>query len=107
MAAATSVVVERGTKQIKGMFSEMWKATGTLNPDSLADGAGSSDTITVPGVALGDIVIGFSFGVSLAGVSATAYVSAANTVTIRLQNESAGTVNLDSTTIRVVVGRLA
>jgi cystathionine beta-lyase/cystathionine gamma-synthase len=53
------------------------------------------------------MVLGVSFGVSLAGVTATAYVSAANTVTIRLQNESAGTVNLDSTTIRVVVGRLA
>ncbi len=106
MAAATSVVVERGTKQFQGMFSEMWKVTGTLNADSLSDGAGTSDTITVPGVALGDIVIGFSFGVSLAGVSATAYVSAADTVTIRIQNESAGTVDLASTTVRVVVGRL-
>lgn len=106
MAAATSVVVERGTKQFQGMFSEMWKATGTLNADSLADGAGSSDTITVPGVALGDMVLGCSFGVSLAGVSATAYVSAADTVTIRLQNESGGTVDLASTTVRVVVGRL-
>jgi len=73
----------------------------------LSDGAGTSDTITVPGVALGDIVIGFSFGVSLAGVTATAYVSAADTVTIRIQNESAGTVDLASTTVRVVVGRLA
>jgi hypothetical protein len=106
MAAATSVVVERGTKQFQGMFSEMWKATGTLNADSLADGAGSSDTIAVPGVALGDMVLGCSFGVSLAGVSATAYVSAADTVTIRLQNESGGTVDLASTTVRVVVGRL-
>jgi hypothetical protein len=106
MAAATSVVVERGTKQFQGMFSEMWKVTGTLNADSLSDGAGTSDTITVPGVALGDIVMGFSFGVSLAGVSATAYVSAADTVTIRIQNESAGTVDLASTTVRVVVGRL-
>ena len=106
MAAATSVVVERGTKQFQGMFSEMWKATGTLNADSLVDGAGSSDTITVPGVALGDMVLGCSFGVSLAGVSATAYVSAADTVTIRLQNESGGTVDLASTTVRVVVGRL-
>ena len=106
MAAATSVVVERGTKQFQGMFSEMRKATGTLNADSLSDGAGTSDTITVPGVALGDMVLGCSFGVSLAGVTATAYVSAADTVTIRLQNESAGTVDLASTTVRVVVGRL-
>ena len=106
MAAATSVVVERGTKQFQGMFSEMWKATGTLNVASLADGAGSSDTITIPGVALGDMVLGSSFGVDLAGITVTAYVSAADTVTFRVQNESAGTVDLASTTVRVVVGRL-
>ncbi len=107
MAAATAVVTERGNKQFQGMFQEMWKVSATLNVDSLADAAGSSDTITVPGVALGDIVLGFSFGVSLAGITATAYVSAANTVTIRVQNESAGTVDLASTTVKVVVGRLA
>ena len=107
MAAATAVVTERGNKQFQGMFQEMWKVSATLDVGSLADAAGSSDTITVPGVALGDIVLGFSFGVSLAGVSATAYVSAADTVTIRIQNESAGTVDLASTTVKVVVGRLA
>lgn len=107
MAAATSVVVDRGTKQFQGMFSEMWKATGTLNVASLNDAAGSSDTITIPGVALGDIVVGFSFGVDLAGITVTAYVSDADTVTFRVQNESAGTVDLASTTVKVVVGRLA
>lgn len=107
MAAATAVVTERGNKQFQGMFQEMWKVSSTLDVGSLADAAGSSDTITVPGVALGDIVLGFSFGVSLAGITATAYVSAANTVTIRVQNESAGTVDLASTTVKVVVARLA
>ena len=108
MAAATSVVTERGTRQFQGMFSEMWKVSCTLDTDSLNDGAGVGDTVTVPGVALGDIVIGFSFGVSLAGVTATAYVSAADTVTIRVQNESAtNPLDLASSTIRVVVGRLA
>ena len=106
MAAATAVVVERGTKQFQGMFSEMWKVSATLDAGSLGDATGESDTIAVPGVALGDMVLGVSFGVSLAGITATAYVSAADTVTIRLQNESAGTVNLDSTTVKVVVGRL-
>ena len=66
MAAATSVVVERGTKQFQGMFSEMWKVTCTLDAGSLADGAGESDTIAVPGVALGDMVLGFGVGVDRA-----------------------------------------
>lgn len=107
MAAATAVVVRQGNDQFRGLFSDTWSITCTLDAASLADGAGSSDTVAVPGVALGDIVIGFSFGVDLAGITATGYVSAANVVTIRLQNESAGTLDLASTTVKVVVGRLA
>jgi len=107
MATATAVVVERGTKQFQGMFHEMFKVTCTLNAGSLLDGAGESDTIAVPGVALGDMVLGFSFGVDKAGVVVHAYVSAADVVTLRLQNESGGTVDLASTTVRLVVGRLA
>lgn len=106
MAAATSVVTERGTKQFQGMFQDMWKVTCTLDAGSLADGAGETDTITVPGVALGDIVLGASFSVDEAGLSVTGYVSAADTVSLRVQNESGGTVNLASATVRVVVGRL-
>jgi hypothetical protein len=107
MAAASAVVVERGTKQFQGMFSEMWKVTATLDAGSLSDGAGETDTVAVPGVAIGDMVLGASFGVDVAGLSVTGYVSAANVVSLRVQNESGGTVNLDSTTIKLVVGRLS
>lgn len=107
MAAASSVVVERGNKQFQGMFSEMWKVTCTLDAGSLADAAGESDTIAVPGVALGDMVLGFSTGVDRAGITITGYVSAANVVTLRVQNESGGTVDLASTTVKLVVARLA
>ena len=106
MAAATAVVARQGNDQFRGVFSDTWSVVCTLDVASLLDGAGSSDTIAVPGVALGDIVIGFSFGVDLAGITATAYVSAANVVTIRVQNESGSTVDLASTTVRLVVGRL-
>ena len=107
MAAATAVVTRQGNDQFRGLFSDTWSVTCTLNLDSLVDGAGSTDTIAVPGVVLGDIVLGISFGVDLAGVTATAYVSAANVVTIRLQNEAAATVDLASTTVDVIVARMA
>lgn len=107
MATGSSVVVERGTKQFQGMFQDMWKVTATLDAGSLVDGAGETDTITVPGVALGDIVLGVSFGVSEAGITITGYVSAANTVSLRVQNESGGTLDLASTTVRLVIGRLS
>jgi hypothetical protein len=88
------------------MFSDTWVVTATLDSGNLIDAAGANDNVTVPGVALGDIVLGFSFGVDLAGMTVTAYINAANTVTIRVQNESGGTINLASTTIRMVIARM-
>jgi len=80
--------------------------TATLDAGSLVDGAGETDTVAVPGVALGDMVLGISFAVDEAGMSVHAYVSAANVVSIRVQNESGSTVDLASCKIRLVVGRL-
>ena len=105
MASATSVTSRRGNDTFRGIFSDTWLVTATLDAGSLVDGAGESDTVAVPGVALGDMVLGVSFAVSEAGMSVTAYVSAANVVTIRVQNESGGTVDLASCKIRLVVGR--
>ena len=106
MASATSVSSRRGNDQFRGMFSDTWVVTATLDAGSLVDGAGETDTVTVPGVALGDMVLGCSFAVDEAGMSVTAYVSAANTVSIRVQNESTVTVDLAACKIRLVVGRL-
>ena len=106
MASATSVTSRRGNDQFRGMFSDTWVVTATLDAGSLVDGAGETDTVTVPGVALGDMVLGCSFAVDEAGMSVTAYVSAANTVSIRVQNESTATVDLAACKIRLVVGRL-
>ena len=105
MASATSVTSRRGNDTFRGIFSDTWLVTATLDAGSLVDGAGESDTVAVPGVALGDMVLGVSFAVSEAGMSVTAYVSAADVVTIRVQNESGGTVDLASCKIRLVVGR--
>lgn len=105
MADATSVTSLQGKQQFQGLFNEMWAVKATIDADNLADAAGDSDTIAVPGVTLGDIVLGFSLGVNVSGMTVTAYVSAANTVTVRFQNESGGAVNLGSTTIKLVVAR--
>jgi len=106
MAAATAVVSRRGTDQFRGLFADTWSVVATLNASSLADGVGETNTIAVPGVALGDIVMNVSLGVDVSGISITPYVSAANVVSIRFQNESGGTLDLASTTVRCVVVRL-
>lgn len=106
MAAATAITARRGNDQFRGLFSDTWSVSATLNASSLIDGAGEINTIAVPGVALGDVVIGLSMGVDLTGLSVTPYVSAAGTVSIRFQNESTATVDLASTTVKCVVARL-
>ena len=106
MAAATAVVSRRGNDQFRGLFSDTWSVSATLNASSLIDGTGETNTIAVPGVALGDIVMNVSMGVDVSGISVTPYVSAANVVSIRFQNESGGTLDLASTTVKAVVVRL-
>lgn len=105
MANASSVVVRAGTDQFRGLYSGTWLVKATLNADSLVDGAGDTDTVAVPGVALGDMVLSASLAVDVAGLIVTAYVSAADTVSIRFQNETGGTVDLASATLRMVVVR--
>lgn len=105
MANATSVTVRAGEDQFRGLYTNTWLVRATLNADSLEDGAGDTDTVAVPGVALGDMVLSASLAVDVAGLIVTAYVSAANTVSIRFQNETGTTVDLASATLRMVVVR--
>ncbi len=84
-----------------------WSASGlsatvTFDPASLADGAGETKQVTVTGAALGDYVL-VSAPYDLQDISVTGYVQAANTVEIRVQNESTATVDLASGTWRVRV----
>jgi putative N-acetylmannosamine-6-phosphate epimerase len=88
------------------LFSDTWSVRCTLDAGSLVDGAGETDDVTVAGVALGDMVIGASLGVDLVGLTVTGYVSAANTVKFRIQNESGSTADLASSTLRLVVVRM-
>jgi len=107
MAAATAVVSRRGNDQFRGLFTDTWNVTATLDSASVATGAAgaATDTVTVPGVALGDMVLCMSAGVSEAGLVRRAYVSAANTVTIATDNLTGASVDLASTTVRLVIVR--
>jgi hypothetical protein len=106
MATASAVVSRRGNDQFRGIFSDTWAVTCTLDTAEIANQATGTDTVTVPGVALGDMVLGLSTGVSEAGLVRRAYVSAANTVTIASTNTTGGAVNLASTTIDLVIARM-
>ncbi len=86
-----------------GRLKDILYGEAVFNPANLVDGAGVTTTVTVRGAALGDMVLGVSFGVDLQGITVTAYVSAANTVAVRFQNETTGALDLASATLRVIV----
>ena len=79
-------------------------ATAALDFDSTLTNLSNDKTITLTGALVGESVI---LGVPNAAVNAntcyTAWVSATNTVTVRFNNYSAGTVNPTSATFRVSV----
>lgn len=79
-------------------------ASVTKDWASLVDGAGASQTVTVLGAALGDFCLA-SQSVDIVGMTMTCYISAADTATVRLQNESTATADLASSTLRVVLVR--
>ena len=81
-------------------------ATTTWSPGTLTTGTGAlSAAITATGASFGDFVL-VSAPYDLAGLDASAYVSAANTVKIRLTNLTGASVTLASGTwkVRVVKG---
>lgn len=110
MAFTTATVskIERGNKQFQGAFKDMWAVTLTVNPASIAAGAEDTADFTIPGVALGDMVIGFASGVDWTATGEASiefWVGAANTLSCRITNlHASSAVDLGSSTWRVLVG---
>ena len=75
------------------------EGSATYDPASLADGAGVTTTVAVTGAALGDFAFA-SFSNALQGIILSAWVSATDVVSVRFQNESGGTLDLASGTLR-------
>jgi hypothetical protein len=71
-------------------------------PLGIASGSSTSTTVTVPGATLGDFAIA-SFSLSLSGLTLSAYVSAANTVTVVIGNHTGTVVSIAAATLKVLV----
>jgi len=83
-------------RSFQDVFDVVALVTATVDPASLADGAGATTAVTVTGAALGDFVL-VAAPYDLVDMTVSAYVQAANAVEIRVQNESgsgAGTWNI-------------
>jgi hypothetical protein len=77
-------------------------ASATWDPASIADGNEVAVEVTVPDAKLGDFALA-SFSLDVADLMLTAAVTAADTVTAVLANNTGGAVNLGSGTLRVKV----
>ena len=85
-----------------GRLRGTFYAEVTYDPSSLPDGTGETKAVTVPGVALGDkafVVAPYDEQ----DITVTCYVQGADTVEIRVQNESGSTHNLASGTWKILV----
>jgi len=78
-------------------------SAASFNPGDIADGDHETKTITVPGAELGDYVTRLSFSLDLGGLHLNGYVSAANTVTAILSNNSGSAINLGEGTLRAAI----
>jgi hypothetical protein len=84
----------RNEAQFQGLFNDMWTVKATISDqDAIALTTITEFDCTVPGVALGDMVIGVSSTVDLNDGTnealMNAYVSAANTVTVQIMADEA------------------
>ena len=100
----TNVTID-ATTTCDGNSWQTFSGSATYDPPSLADGAGATTTVTATGCALGDLASA-SFSLDTQGITITAWVSAANTVSVRFQNESGGPLDIASGTLKVQTRKL-
>src|SRR5574343_1481946 len=92
----------------RDVFDKVITYKGTLDLGDAATGSGTfaSSDVTITGAALGDFVL-VSLGVDTVDAVVAGAVTAANTVTVTLLNNTSGAVNLASTTVRIAVQKPA
>ena len=91
-------------RQFHDLFDVVACVTTTIDVASFADAAGATSVVTVTGAALGDFVFATPV-IDAIDLLWSAYVQAANTVEIKVQNEAGGARNLASTTWRILILR--
>ena len=88
---SASAVGPQAKKQFQALF-DVIPFTFSIEEDQLAASAAGTVDITVPGAALGDFVL-VAVKLDLVSLELSAFVSAANTVTLVLQNLEVSDVN--------------
>jgi hypothetical protein len=108
----SNVVRSRSSAQFQSFFSEMWTVKGTItDQDSISATDTARFVLTVPGVALGDMILGVSVTNNLSDatdqITVTAFVSIADTVIVQAHADAGAFAadNMNGNTVRVLIGR--
>ena len=89
-------------QQFQGLIEDALTASAAWNPASIADGNEEALDVTVTGAALGDFVL-VNFSLDVLDLVLDAQVTAADTVTCVLANNTGAAVDLAAGTVRVLV----
>lgn len=91
--------------QFEGAFDNFYWGNKTVDLASIANGAQTTTTITIAGLAVGDVPLAVWSNATMALLQMEAYANAANTATIIFANTSGGAIDLPSQTFYVLFGR--
>lgn len=98
-----SLVLDSGGITLNSVvITVVGEASETYDAGSIDDGNEEVGELTVTGAALGDYCLS-SITVDVADLAITAAVTAANTVTYQLLNNTGGAIDLASATVKVLV----
>lgn len=94
------------TNFTRGNVLKLFAVSVTWNPAAVATATTAEQTVTVPGVQAGDVVVSYNKPANTAGaMPVNARVSAANTVAVSFVNPTAGSVDPAQETWTFVIGR--
>jgi len=106
MALSSVSVKKNQREQFPGVFSKVIVATGVKDFGTIADGADAQDTMAVPGVVAGDMVLGVSSSAA-DGLTLSGTVAATDSVAITAVNNSGSSITATATAVySVVIGTL-
>jgi hypothetical protein len=102
----TSVVQDRnGALQFRGLVANVIEYEAVWDPANVGSNSFASESMTIPGAALGDMVL-VNVDVDLQNLTLFGHVKAADTVDIHLSNNTAGAVNLPSCNLHIIILQL-
>lgn len=99
-------MAQRSRRQFPDFVTEVLSASAALTPGAATTGTTVTSTVTVPGAAVGDAVALVTANASIGNVGVEGEVTAADTVTLKFQNVTAGSITPAATTYNVVVWKL-